>query len=151
MSTVVHLTWSEVRVAALTGVDRNCYGIHHGLNPARPLPGWDAHVVGALGELAVAKLLGRYAAREHTDRATGDVAGLQVRATWLDAGRLILRTRDVDEAWYVLVRGMPPDLEVVGAITGGAGKRPEWWKAPNGRAGAWFIPDEALAPLEVDR
>lgn len=71
----------------------------------------------------------------------------EIRATPRDNGALIVRDNDADDRWYVLVIADPPLFRIVGALQGGAAKRPEWLRNPGGRRPSWFVPQDAVPPL----
>jgi hypothetical protein len=150
VTTVVRLSWHEVRAGALHGVDRNIYAMANGRVPHHDQPLstlWESNIVGSLAERAVAKLLGLYPEGETSPGYTGDVGGVEVRATQRPDGRLIVRDNDHDEAPFVLVRGIVPDLTVVGWLHGRDAKRPDWLMPANGRRAAYFVPLDALRPM----
>jgi hypothetical protein len=147
---VVTLDWFEVEMAAIVGVRRNLEGLRRGWLPHRrlghaDLPGWQGHVEGAAGELAVAKLLNRYwSGSINTFKSGGDVGAVQVRTRSRHDYQLIVRDEDRDADWFVLVTGQAPTFHVHGFIRGGDAKRPEWRHDHGGHAPAYFIPQPAL-------
>lgn len=132
----VTLTWSELELAAIVGVRRNVESLSDGNSPHRlmgtphqDLPGWQGHIEGAAGEAAVAKYLNRYwSGTVNTFGKGGDVGALQVRARSRHDYELIIRPKDRDDDWFVLVTG----------------------KAPIFRIRAWFVPHAALTPFPED-
>jgi hypothetical protein len=109
-----------------------------------------AHIVGAWGELALAKQTGRYWAGDlgRPDRGAPDVGPFHVRTGTARDCRLILRDPDHDDGVFVLVvpAGLPR-FRVVGCCYGWEGKDPAYLFGPNGRPGAYFVPVEVLRPL----
>jgi hypothetical protein len=148
----VSLTATELLHAATTGAQRRIESIgwqstdyvDGGLSP------WDRDIEAACAELATARALGRY-----YDFSTGrfcgagsDVPGAQVRWTHRPEGRLILRPRDAEDEYYVLVTGTAPSYVVVGWIQGANAKVAEYEIDPGGRKlPCWMVPQGALTPL----
>lgn len=126
------------RVSSLQAGHVNAHG-YDGVN------GWDVDIEGAAAEMAYCKSRGLYFPGVVGNYKGADVGDkVQVRHTVLESGCLILRENDSDNHYYVLVVGKIPQFTIVGWICGKDGKKPEWWKAPNGRPGAWFVPHGAL-------
>lgn len=145
----VTLTEQEMRLAADVGVGRQIRSMLAGRKDAYGFKGdpWRIHIEGAMGELALAKALGRYwsgAGELYGDDT--DVGGVQVRTRTRHDYELYVWPRDEDEAIFVLVTGTPPSFRVHGWIRGADAKRQEWFKSL-GRAPAYFVPQEALRPL----
>jgi hypothetical protein len=148
---LVSLTWREVRLAAFAGIDTNIMDIYKGFRDrygaSTDENGWQKHIVGAIGEFAVAKALNQYWPGADMELAArGDVSRLQVRSTTRRDGRLIVNRTDRDDAAFILVTGVPPKLTIPGWIEGAAGKNEAWWQTYNGRS-AFFVPQSALQPL----
>lgn len=64
---------------------------------------------------------------------------------------LQIRKDDPKDRYYILaigthVRGTP--VKVVGGIWGKDAMKDEWWKDPNGKGFAWWVPFEELFPVE---
>ncbi len=107
-------------------------------------------VLGCFGELHIAKQLGITWSRAvgQYDHSIPDVGIFHVRAAGQHHYKLILREEDTDNTFpYVLVttENPPFDLETHGWIYRPDGLRDEWWQAPNGRRGAYFVPQYALS------
>lgn len=151
--TVVELGRTEVLHGALAGITRRCKSIgwastdyvNGGMEP------WDRDIEAACAEVAVAKALGwyyDYSVGRYCGQG-GDVLDLQVRWTKYPDGRLVIRTRDDDNATYVLVTGAAPAFTIVGWITGADAKVAEWLSDPGGRGlECWMVPQSALRPLQ---
>lgn len=110
------------------------------------------HIVGCIGELAVAKVLNITWNRSvGTYKSQADLGGrLEVRHRSNPEFQLIIRDNDKDDSIYILSRGMPPGaIEIVGWIYGHMGKKEEYKKDPGGYGRpAYFIPDNVLQPME---
>lgn len=111
--------------------------------------GWDAHIEGACGEIATAKLLGLFwNGSINTFKDGGDVSGLEVRTRSESHYDLIIRDNDADTSIYILVIGACPTYRVLGWVRGVEGKRAEYRQAHGGRPGAYFVPQSVLRPIE---
>lgn len=144
------LTLAELQTASFIGCQRRISALR--LGRSRPVPGsppWEAHIVGACGELTLAKALDRHwLGSPGTLDPEGDVAGYQVRTTTLPGGCLIVKPSDPDAAVFVLVVGPEPAYRIAGWMVGGDAKVPRWWRADVAFP-AWFVPQSALAPFDV--
>lgn len=160
MTDVVALTWREVRLAALGGIDRHIYAASNGFAHrygAESRSPWDTNIVGALGEWATAKALGRYpdGFDYQQERTVGDVGRLQVRSRSRSDGNLVVHLEDPDAAAFVLVvpaSGRSPrflPFRVVGWIYGAEAKDPRYLSAADRPGGQmFFVPQAALHPLD---
>ena len=111
----------------------------------RNLPG---DILGCRGELALAKALGEEWDESVNTFKNPDVGDVQVRATELDRGSLIIRPNDPDDHMYVLVTGVAPNFIVRGYIYGKDAKHAKFVRSPNGREPAYFVPQSALTEIE---
>ena len=156
---IVTLTPGEVAHAKRIGASRQRMHEEAGHADAKVMrtSGASVHVLGALGELAVARALGlRWDGAFFPDaewqawRVNGhDVSSLEVRSTPRAGGRLLIQRDDEDHAPFVLVRGHAhPQYEVVGWLWGGEGKRAEWWRDVGYGRPCFFVPNERLLPLD---
>lgn len=147
----VALTLAETRAAIEVGVLRQIEAIRQGRPDrfgAKTDDGWSLHIEGAAGEMAVAKMLGRYWDMPvNTYKAGGDVGDIQVRTRSRSDYDLIVRSGDRDGDMFVLVTGRIPRFQVHGYIRGVDAKRPEWARRHGGRASAFFVPQSALTPF----
>lgn len=153
MTGEVELTWSEFVTAAHVGLMRQADVLERGRTGSLPTPlSWleqtSRNILGAVGELAVARLTGRYwSPSVGTFKSVGDVGPLEVRTRRDPAHELIVRERDKLDRWYVLVVGEPPKMTVVGAILGSTClDHPEWRRDHGGHGPAYFVPHSALVP-----
>jgi len=135
-------------LAALIACMRQITDVRDGRQPAHGAGdefAWHYNIIGALGEVAVAKDRDCFWSGAQGRLRAPDVGALQVRATPEEDGRLIVRKNDPDDVRFVLVVGVVPCLRLVGWMLGKDAKRDEWRANPNGRASAWFVPQDALA------
>ena len=153
----VRLTMEEFLEAASVGLLRYAYNRAAGNSHKPPLPGpadWvnalATDVVGACGERVVARYHQAYWSplRRTEDRHTlPDVANLEVRATVLDTGRLIVRPDDPAGRLYALVTGRPPLMTYRGWIPRADAERLGSWEDPDGRGYAWWVrPEDLIGP-----
>lgn len=109
------------------------------------------HIIGCVGELAVAKALGvSWTGSVDTFRSVPDLeGGVQVRHRKNPTWDLIVRSNDKDHETFILSRGMPPGaIEVVGWIKGSDAKREEWLKdVGNYGKPSYFVKAEYLNPI----
>jgi len=151
---VVHvkLTRYELFMGAMTGVRREIEALVRGLperHGAKKEHGWTLHIEGALGELAVAKVLNQFwSGTVNTFKAGGDLGSrVQIRTRSERWHELIVRDDDADDARYVLVVGTAPEYDVVGSKLGREARRAEWRKPHGGREEAYFVPQDQLDPV----
>lgn len=152
----VTLTTSEIAAALqvayrrqMEAVERKLPG-RHGAADVQFCEALRRHINGAGGELAFAKALGIYwDAGVNTFKAP-DVGGFQVRTRSKATYDLIVREGDSDMEVFVLVVGEMPDYRIVGGIRGARAKRDEWLRDHGGHGRAWFVPQSALKPFDLD-
>ena len=113
----------------------------------------NTHIVGCIGELAVAKALHiTWDKSVGTYKKQADLSdNIEVRHRTNPEWQLIVRDNDDDNKIYILSRGMPPSvIEIVGWIYGHMGKKEEYKKDPGGYGRpAYFVPDNVLQPMET--
>jgi hypothetical protein len=142
---IILLTRAEIMEGALVGAMRRINGVMarrrevHFVN-GREGDGWTSDIEGALGEMALAKHLGRYWS-DGSFRG-GDVGDLQVRTTAHERGHLLLYPHDRDDSLFVLVVGKYGQYRIAGQILGAAGKQPEHWQEEKA---TYFVPQSVLA------
>jgi hypothetical protein len=109
----------------------------------------DEEVVGACGEMAVGKATGRwFVPSVNTFHRTPDcLKDVEVRATALPTGSLIVRENDADDRRFVLAIVQAPRVTLVGWMTGSEAKQPEFSRDPHGHRQAWFVPQDRLHPI----
>lgn len=151
MTDRVELTPAELVIVTAVGALRHGEAMHagrrdrHGATSSED--GLARHILGAAGELAVAKVLGRYWGGDVCTFKGPDVGGLQVRTRSSDDYDLIVRPDDADDEVFVLVTGTPTRLWVRGWIHGRDAKRPEFLRSYGGRPAVWFVPHDELQPI----
>lgn len=151
----VSLDRFEIELAAAVGMRRMIDSLTHrrrqaagGVDATGASSGWQQHIEGACGEMAFAKGLGRYwSGSVNTFKDGGDVGAVQIRTRSRDDYDLIVRARDRDEDYFVLVVGQCPVYRIVGYILGGDAKRPEWSRDRGGHGQAFFVPQRSLKAL----
>lgn len=116
----------------------------HGAHPSD----FGLSVVGALGEIAVAKLLNRYWAGNVGNLKARDVDGLQVRSSSLHRN-LILHHEDADDDPFVFVAIDRNTAMVCGWLLGKEGKDEKYWRTDIDRP-AFFVSDRYLKPFKKD-
>ncbi len=106
-------------------------------------------MVGAAGELALAKALGVYwNFSVDTFRTKPDVAGYEVRTRTNPKWDLFIRGNDSDRRKYALVVIDNGGFRIVGYMLGADAKRREWLRDYGNRsAAAYFVPQAALHPI----
>jgi hypothetical protein len=151
----VRLTELEMCLAAHVGILRHVRALRAGRRESRGLgengDPWAKHIHGAAGELAYAKVSGRYwsgagVSYENDD----DVSGVQVRCRAKHTYELYVWPDDPDDALYVLVTGVMPELRVHGTIFGFEAKAyGRFGSHVPGAHPAYFLRHDQLDPLEA--
>lgn len=148
----VSLTPAQLLTAAIGGVRRQVTNVHrrnaHGLEEWGF--DWNEAILGAIGEVAVAKHFNRYweavVANPWTELKADVGKSLHVRTT--DPGkRLIVRKSDPDDGVFVLVTGRRLEWTLVGWLLGWEAKQDRWWTVVAHRPPAWFVPGDELHPI----
>lgn len=137
--------WRRIRVI------REALGRGHG---EATMGAWDRHLIGALAELAFAKLLGVYWGGASQDFGKdGDVAGLELRATTHARGHLVVYADDPDDRVLVLAIVEPSVVRFPGLIVAEAAKLACFDPPANKLRGepravrTWWVPQDHLTPL----
>ncbi len=143
----IRLTGPEMTMAGLTGVCRFVESREKGRVPGTRtmLEAAGGDILGAMGEAAVAKALGRYWLGEWLNHKAMDVPGYQVRHTSYDSGHLCVQDSDADGERFVLVVGDPPNLRVVGWMWGGEAKQLKYYSQT---FGCFVVPQADLRVVE---
>lgn len=152
--TDVSLSWPEIRSAAYGGIDRMIRARAKGFAPAYGVPRDEiaADIIGAIGEVVVAKTIGCYWTGDlgRTDGGAPDIGPFHVRTRPRSDGELILWPNDRDDGPFLLVVfDRLPYFRIVGWCYGREGKVPEF-EATTGRPG-YFVPQRVLRPLSEFR
>lgn len=144
----------EIEIAAAVGVRRAIDSLVNGRRQAAADADpngaivFQQHIEGACGEMAFAKALGRYwSGSVNTFKQGGDVGDVQIRTRSRTNYDLIVRDRDRNEDYFVLVVGTCPTYTIVGYIQGAAAKQEHWKSNHGGHGTAYFIPQADLQPL----
>ena len=147
---VVKLTWFELWQASQVGCRRHIEAVQAGFGQgAVPDQNWNYHVEGAAAEMATAKAFGWYWSASVNTFQDADIGNrIQIRWRSKPTYELIVRPKDRDEDYFILVRGQSPQYEIVGGILGRDAKRDEWLQTYGGRKPAYFVPNDALCPVE---
>lgn len=152
IGTPVTLSEAEMRRAAQVGVDRQVSSLLKHLPDAHGYDGedgWTVHIEGAMGELCVARVLDiEWSESVDTFQHGGDVGHLQVKTRSRHTYDLIVRPDARPSDFYVLVTGKAPYYIVRGWIRAQDATRKEWVHDFGCRPDAWFVPKEALLPIE---
>ena len=146
----VTLNSYELAQAGTTGLLRNIAALKRGYKNKNETANWQNHVEGACGEVAVAKLLGKYwGGSINTFKEGGDLdaTGWEVRTRSSHHYDLIIRKDDADDRVFILVTGNAPNYQVHGWILAADGKQPKWLKDYGGHGDAYFVPKDALRRL----
>jgi hypothetical protein len=110
--------------------------------------GWQVHIEGCCGELAVAKYLDRYWSGNFEQLKADDVGNYQVRTRSSHGWDLILHDRDPDDRVFILVTGTAPEYVIRGWMRAKDGKKPEFWSDPSKQnRPAYFVPQDCLHPI----
>ena len=137
-------------MGASIGIARHLSALRQGLNDKYGCDGgWQVHIEGACGEVAVAKALGVYwDGSVNTFSSRGDVGKFQVRTRSRSDYELIVRDNDDPLSAYILVTGKSPRFTVKGWIVGADCRRDEWRQEYGGRDAAWFVPQSELKNIK---
>jgi len=167
----VTLTKDEMLHGALVGCTRQIDNLYaHVSNAHGARHSFDANVLGALGEMAVAKHFGVYWNGNLGDFRAKDVGGAQVRTTDTPNGCLIVhppphslgfsstgretrRKGDLATDPFILVAfkwetSSFPTFWLRGWLLGGHAQRSEFWREDGVRSPAYFVPPDQLDPIE---
>ncbi len=105
---------------------------------------WEIDIIGAMGEYALAKILGKPWEPSVNTFKLPDLDNLQIRTTTCDTGKLIIRPGDA-LGTYVLVITQPPKFKIAGIDQFTGKGDPADLAAPDQkRPGCWAIPQSKL-------
>lgn len=151
---IVRFTKDEMLHGAMVGCTRQIDNAYSSINNAYAARhSFDANVLGALGEMAVAKHFGLYWSGNLGNFKAKDVGGAQVRATDTPDGCLIVhppptsgRKGDKPDDPFIFVRleWDGPTFWLCGWMTGRDCQRLEYWREQGVRHPAYFVPAEDL-------
>lgn len=147
------LSPSEMHLASIVGVQRALYGIRNskeGRYGCETGANFDINIIGAAGELTLAKYLDRFWNGAFGDHKAADVAQqFQVRAsayTGPNAG-LILHPADSDNQPFIKVIVRFPVVTLMGWLTGLDGKQPEFWTELQAGRPCFLVPHGRLRSM----
>lgn len=150
MGVTVELSYAEMQVAIMIGGQRqiqnmkldnkHSYGLEDG-----PIA-WGNHIIGCIGEMAIAKHLNKYWCGAVGNYQSADVDRYQVRATMHKNGRLILHPED-DACIFFLVIVEKRLCHLAGWMHADDARHEKYWKdIGNGRPAFW-VPQDDLMPM----
>ena len=146
---IVKLTEIEMEIAAFVGCKRRAESRARnraqgpGYNEAEA---WRNDIEGAAAEMAYCKATGIYWPGSINSFKGPDCGELtQVRQTHHQNGCLIVRDRDPDDHFFVLVVGKCPTFNIVGWIRGFDAKKNEFVRCPGEQDPAYFVPQNKLS------
>jgi hypothetical protein len=158
VSDMTTLSPLETTLAGLIAKTRNARSTSAGNLPAHGAPpnGTSAdtlmpNIIGATGEVGVAKLLGLYPNTSvyHEEKATGGY-DLDHRVSVRSARKrfgLLVRPSDPPDGRYVATVVNGNAVLVLGWEYGERAKRDEWLSTPHGRPPCFLVPERHLQPL----
>lgn len=148
-SNEVTLNWHEAAMASEIGRLRHLSAIKNGRRGRNGFAGggWQEHIEGACGELAVAKFLGIYWDGSIDAFDKPDVGSYEVRTRSKPEYELIVRTNSKDASIFICVTGQCPTYMIRGWIEGKDAKKTEFLSNHGGFSPAYFVPHSALMPM----
>ena len=153
MSITVELTDTEVYFAAIAGVGRHLESFHKKRRDAHGLSRDDGegichHILGAAGELAVAKCKGKYFSGAMNTFKTADLGeSVQVRTRSRHDWNLNVRKDDNEQHAFILVTATIPIMVIHGWLWGHEAMKLEYLKSHGGREEAYFVPQSRLRSI----
>lgn len=151
----VTLTPIEMVIAGQVGITRSVTSIKNcvqDLNGIRDDERYGMDVIGALGEMAFCKAMNIYWAGTVKNFHGGDVgSNIQIRTSFVQGNRLIVRKNDKNTDVFVLVIGKENKYNVIGWIMGSEAKNKKWLSDPTAlsdRIPAYFVPQSELYPMD---
>lgn len=146
----IHLTPSEVELAAFVGMRRQATSLAKGSKPRFPERKvgelWAHHIMGAHAELAVAKALPSFWGGANKSYHVPDIPNTNFEVRW--SMRHDLKVRQDDDGIVIAVRGACPVFEIVGWIKASAAKQPQWKAYADTNYPAYFVPYAKLHPFQ---
>jgi hypothetical protein len=151
-SVSIRLSGVEMMMAVIVESCRRINNLQEGRKPrygCKDATEWDSGLVGAFGELALAKHLNLHWNGNVGDFDAADVGHYQVRSTVSEHNKLIVHPEDKDEDVFVLCTGKAPDLCLRGWHYGMACKNKEWWWDGGVGRPAFFVPPKELEKMSL--
>lgn len=148
---IINLSQAELHLAAQMGCMRQISNLFQGRQDAHGCSvevGWQVHIEGCAGELAVAKYLNLFWNGNFENLKADDVGQFQVRTADSHGKRLILHDKDPDDRIFILATGMAPRFLIQGWIKAEDGKQSRYWADPAYGRPAYFVPKEVLQPMD---
>jgi len=147
----------EIELGYYVGMHRShfavCERLQHLDKATSDFGGPNLHICGALGEIAVANYLNLYWSSGWGDLNAPDVGFcVEVRATNVIDGHLIITPRDVDQKIFVLARVCDvwlPRIQLPGWCRAVDGKKDEFRRAAPGRPAQFYVPQSQLEPIDA--
>lgn len=146
---VIELSETEMKVTALVGEIRRKDSIEKGLVDkygSEEEGALERDIVGARGELAVAKYTNQYWSAISYFKAPDVGFSDEVRTGTQSHYRLIIHPANDPDPIYWLVVGSGGTYYIKGWIRGRDGQNAYYWEDPKKRGPAFFVPDKALNP-----
>lgn len=142
----------EMHIASMVACLRQTENLYAGRKDAHGASGndgegWGLHILGCLGEMAVAKALNIYWNGALGNLDADDVGEWQVRTRSEHHYDLIVHDSDPDDKRFVLVTAKPPLFRIHGWILGVKAKEKQFWKDPAKGRPAFFVHKLALTPF----
>lgn len=150
----VRLTEGEMLIGSMVGSIRQVQNIRDRRQDAYNLKkhGWFNHILGALGEQAVAKELNIFWSGSIGNLRASDVGGYEVRTRSSHWHDLILHKEDHDDREFILVTGNGSDYKFCmrGWMYGREAKQERYWADPSGdNRWAYFVAQAELRPIKT--
>ena len=149
----VTLTEPEIAIAFMVAGQREGMNFHNGAqqNYGNDGTDWGKPVIGCMGEMALAKYKDRYWSGNVGNYDAADVGrNMEVRATTLTSGNLLLHDEDKDHHFYFLAIIAQHTVYLHGYIKGAVGKdKGKYWDATLPYP-AYRVPRLHLTPMEPE-
>lgn len=153
---IIELGVTEFNLAVQSAVLRLTLSAAMKLDPANVRPrSWvrrmHDEIVGACGEIAFAKHCGRFLVPSVNTfhRVPDCFSDVELRATDIAEGKLIVRDNDDASRRYVLAIVDAPAVRLAGWMFGHEAQAERFVGNPHGTRPAWFVPQSELRPMET--
>lgn len=155
MMNEIQLTFVEMQMAHVVALARQFTAMKknlpRGSNWAGPEYARDIgmNFIGAMSEMAVAKLLNRYwtGAAYAGIYDKPDIGGLQVRSTNNRDGKLLLHKKDSDSDVFIFVTAEPPLFKIIGWKYGWEAKQALFWVELQPGRPCYAVAQSELMPM----